>query len=291
MRKKMLVIFIMMSTVTTLAPSVFSVEIENKNIIVYLSECGITDERLLEMVINNEISSNVTNLYLLGNQITDISPLSKLINLKVLDLSCNKIDDLNPLSSLINLRQLYLTDNQITDISPLSELLNLESLDLDDNRISNIFPLSSLTNLGGSYGTLILSRNQITDITPLSNLTKLEWLDLRYNQITDFTPLESLTNLTFVTLHDNPATDEHIAEVRANMKKFSTFVNRVLGNEPVTINEALEILMYLAGMESSIISEGNVAFYAARITGGETPTIMDALEILMHLAGLESAYG
>jgi hypothetical protein len=61
----------------------------------------------------------------------------------------------------------------------------------------------------------------------------------------------------------------------------------VLGNEPVTVFEALEILKYIAGMES-IIDEGNVAFYAARITGGDTPNIFDALEILKKLAGMES---
>jgi hypothetical protein len=267
MTKHILLVFLIVVFVTPMTLKTFSNETDE--IVVILTYLDITSEQLTEKIMSGEIPKNVTWLDLSGNQISDITPLSE----------------------LTELRQLFLVNNQIIDLTPLSGLTNLETLDLYRNQITDITPLSGLKNLGGAFGGLFLGRNQIVDISSLSSLTKLEWLELNNNLITDFTPLESLTNLTFVTLHDNPATDEHIAEVRANMKKFSTFVNRVLGNEPVTINEALEILMYLAGMESSIISEGNVAFYAARITGGETPTIMDALEILMHLAGLESAYG
>jgi beta-glucanase (GH16 family) len=62
------------------------------------------------------------------------------------------------------------------------------------------------------------------------------------------------------------------------------------GNGVVTITDALEILMYLAGMDSALNDLDN--FNAARaITGGEKPTISDALEILMYLAGMESVIG
>jgi hypothetical protein len=58
------------------------------------------------------------------------------------------------------------------------------------------------------------------------------------------------------------------------------------GNGVVTIVDALEILMYLAGMASALDQPDN--FDAARaITGGEKPTIVDALEILMYLAGMD----
>jgi hypothetical protein len=61
----------------------------------------------------------------------------------------------------------------------------------------------------------------------------------------------------------------------------------VNGDGAVTITDALEILMYLAGMPSELDKPAN--FEAARmITGGEKPAITDALEILMYLAGLPS---
>jgi internalin A len=226
----------------------------------------ITNKILAKMVASGEIPQNVEQLDLRSNQISDLSPLSELVNLRILRLDSNQITDLTALSNLKKLEQLTLGRNQITDITPLS----------------------NLTNLGGAFGSLNLSGNQISDISPLANLTKLQWLSLDNNQITDLTPLALMPNLTFFTLQGNPVTQAQIDDLKENMVKFSTFVNRILGEQKITINEALEILKYLAGIESSIISEGNVAFYAARITGGDRPTIQDVLEVLKKLAGIPS---
>ncbi|MFP5273697.1 leucine-rich repeat domain-containing protein [Coleofasciculus sp.] len=95
----------------------------------------------------DEILSSLTNLFLGGNQITDVSPLSSLTNLTELKLARNQITDVSPLSSLTNLTELKLWDNQITDISPLSSLTNLTELSLNYNQITDVSPLSSLTNL------------------------------------------------------------------------------------------------------------------------------------------------
>ena len=55
------------------------------------------------------------------NQIIDVSPLSSLTNLTVLDLYGNVVSDISSLSSLANLDQLSLKGNQISNISPLVE--------------------------------------------------------------------------------------------------------------------------------------------------------------------------
>jgi hypothetical protein len=64
-------------------------------------------------------------------------------------------------------------------------------------------------------------------------------------------------------------------------------IGHVRGNPAIGIDDALEILKYLAGLPGEI-SPGNDAFNAARIvTPGEgNPSISDVLEILKHLAGL-----
>jgi endoglucanase len=63
------------------------------------------------------------------------------------------------------------------------------------------------------------------------------------------------------------------------------------GNGTVTITDALEILMYLAGMESDVSKGGRhlqaAMILDASVTAGK-PSISDALEILMFLAGMES---
>jgi hypothetical protein len=63
----------------------------------------------------------------------------------------------------------------------------------------------------------------------------------------------------------------------------------VTGTGVITINDALEIIVYLAGLDS--VLDNPASFDAARaITGGASPTINDALEILMYLAGLPSVF-
>jgi len=236
--KKFVSILIAISIIGAMNSS-FAVD-SNEEVRILFSWQGIDNEQLAEMVANGTIPRNVTELGLVGNR--------------------------------------------ISDLTPLSELTNLRSLNLIGNQITDITPLSSLTNLGGDYGALDLSDNKITDIKPLSNLTKLQWLSLDNNQITDLTPLYSLTNLNFITLHGNPITPQQESDLKAALKKYSTFVNRILNeDENVTVAEALEILKYLAKMDS-VIDEGNVAFYAARITGGDKPRVNDALEILKCIA-------
>ena len=107
------------------------------------------------------------------NGITNLEGVQHCVDLKELDLgkydTSNNISDISALSELTNLRDLNLGGNEITDISPLSELTNLQWLWLPDNNISDISALSELTNLRDLY----LGGNEITDISPLSELTNI----------------------------------------------------------------------------------------------------------------------
>ena len=194
---------------------------------------GITDLTGLEYC------SNLTELVLDYNQISDLSPLASLTKLTVLHLSCwtyrsgTQITDLSPLQNLTKLTRLHITGsgNQISDISPLSSLTNLTDLYLHSNQISDLSPLASLTKLtvlhlfcwtyrSGTQITdllplqsltelteLYLSLYQISDISPLASLTNLTELDLGENYISDISSLASLTNLTELNLNDNQISD------------------------------------------------------------------------------------
>ena len=113
---------------------------------------------------------NLTELYLAGNGITDISHIGGLTELDRLGLDHNRISNLSPLSGLTDLKWLNLRRNQISDLSPLSGLTNLTWLNLDINGIS--------------------------DISPLSGLTNLTWLEITNNPIADFSALDGLTSLS-----------------------------------------------------------------------------------------------
>ena len=159
-----------------------------------------TEGASISLLIGLELATNLTELRLGNNGITDISPLSGLTNLRTLGLGRNSVTDISPLAGLTNLRTLGLSNNGIEDVSTfvkvLSGLTNLTNLHLTGNHITDISFLSGLTGLT----VLRLEYNRITDISPLSGLTDLTELRLSGNNITDISPLSGLTNLTRLEL-------------------------------------------------------------------------------------------
>ena len=106
------------------------------------------------------------------------------------------VSDLSLLASMPNLKELWLCRQQISDLSPL-EGLPITRLVLCDNQIEDLSPLSSLTSLN----TLWLGGNAPSDLTPLAGLTRLR--DLNLDGVDDsgqLTPLDSLAPLTELPL-------------------------------------------------------------------------------------------
>lgn len=127
-----------------------------------------------------------------GKGISDITGLEFATNLKELDISSNPITDLRPLASLTTLEILKLsdisTDTLNLDITPLATLMNLEALSLENSRVSDISPLTELKELRH----LDLSNNQIEDFSPLAGLKELRTLRIQGNWTRDLTPLGRL---------------------------------------------------------------------------------------------------
>ena len=172
-----------------------------------------------------QFATNLKELWLQDNAITDLSPLCDLIGLTNLVLFGNAISDLSPLSGLINLTGLNLNDNRVSNISPVAALKKLKHLWLLNNRITNVPNLTGLSDLvgleiGGTGLTelsaiagltnlteLGLSNNEISDISAVSGLINLKYLDLSDNCVSDLSALTGLTNLTHLNLHGNRITD------------------------------------------------------------------------------------
>jgi hypothetical protein len=67
-------------------------------------------------------------------------------------------------------------------------------------------------------------------------------------------------------------------------------LGQVRGEGKVSINDALEILKHLAGIDS-VIDNCEIALMASLIVSEGKPTIADVLEILKHLAGIPNKIG
>ena len=152
----------------------------------YLKDKGISD------IAGLEFATNIKELDISQNPITDLRPLSNLIQLTELHFwhfPGNPTNlDLRPLVPLINLKVIVFEGNGISDITPLAGLKKLRELNLTNNQIEEVHSLAGLINLE----VLFLEGNGITDISPLSNLKQLRILHIEYNNIHDISPVSGL---------------------------------------------------------------------------------------------------
>jgi len=115
---------------------------------------------------------NLRNLYLGGNFIGGLAPLTDLTSLVTLGLGDNRITDIACLGGMGDLSRLYLGGNQISDIGPLARLDSLTILRLENNSIVDMSPL--LQNSGfGSECRINLDGNPLGDSARRDHLPAL----------------------------------------------------------------------------------------------------------------------
>ena len=209
-----------------------------------------------------EYATNLIELRLGENPITDISPLAHLTQLSFLRLNdCWTIDDISPLAHLTQLNWLDLDRNLIVDIGPLAGLTALESLDIRYNQIEKLSPLANLMHLTALH----LGGNQIEDIGPLSNLTQLTFLRLNDNRlienigslanlaqlrvvhldrnaIVDISPLAHLTQLTELHLGGNQIEDISPLANLTQLTRLHLSNNRIVDVSPLATLTRLDFL-------------------------------------------------
>lgn len=166
-------------------------------------------------------------------KITSLQGLEYAVNMESLFLPGQKIKNINPLSRLKKLTFLAV-ENQITDLSPISGLSSLEKLVVDGNKIKSLVPLKNLNKLTD----LLASNNQVEDLSPIKKL-KLEWLLLSGNKIQDLTPLKNHPTLEHLYLDDNLIQDIEVLETLPQLQEVS-LANNPLNEQAEQVIQELE---------------------------------------------------
>ena len=97
--------------------------------------------------------------------------LHQIINLQELDLSGNSfMQSLMPVSRLTNLRSLNIANTEINFLQPIQGLTNLESLNIEHTYISDLKPLQDMASLR----FLNIMNTPVTDLSPLVNDNTIE---------------------------------------------------------------------------------------------------------------------
>jgi Leucine-rich repeat (LRR) protein len=173
--------------------------------------------------------TNLGELYLEGNSITDATSLAGLNHLQFLDLSSNPMINFASLSAFTNLTSLFLRSNSISDLTFLQPLAGLYALDLKGNSITNVAPLTQLMHL--NY--LFLDWNTVATLAPLSGLTNLSYLSLQGNSITDLAFSQSLPQLVSLLVDYNRIADLSTLAGLYNLRNLTLIANRLTNIAPL----------------------------------------------------------
>ena len=182
-----------------------------------------------------QYATELSNLNLVANDISDLSRLSGLTSLTSLSLSINNITDISPLAGLTSLTYLDIGANNITDISALAGLTALTRLGLGLNAISDLSPLAGLTALT----SLELGANNIVDISVLAGLTSLTFLAVHSNRITDISALASLTAIQTLNVSINQISDISALAGLTSMRYLTASYNNVYDISALTANSGI----------------------------------------------------
>ena len=118
----------------------------------------------------------------------DLTPLSALSGLKVIDLMGSNVADLAPLSGLPELTTLNLNEATVKDFSPLAGCPALKELNVYASKGADYSTLGKLAQVQTLFGGL----TKINDISWITGMTKLKKYQMNAEEVTDYTPLAKL---------------------------------------------------------------------------------------------------
>ncbi len=177
-----------------------------------------------------------------------LSIVNRFTRLKRLEIETGDhiITDLGPLSSLINLESLILVDCfRGTDISPLARLKNLSNLSIDNAGITSIDPLNELTGLISLY----LPGNMLTDINALKAHHKLVSVNLASNKLSDVSALSNCRSITNLNVMYNQIDDLSLVAQFQQLQHLNFIKNNV---ENINFLQALPLIKTLSFMDNPI---------------------------------------
>ncbi len=127
---------------------------------------------------------------------TDIIPLSKLNDLRSVNLSGNKIEDLTPLRNLTKLENLQISETSVIRLDPLRHSINLKNLDASNTAINDLDILPPFPSLE----KLNLSNTRIISLEAIAGLSSLRDLRISNTPILSLAPVKNNTNLTILDI-------------------------------------------------------------------------------------------
>jgi hypothetical protein len=190
----------------------------------YIDNKLLTDINGITVLSQHE---KLTELILWAKNVTDISPLSTLENLRLLSVDvANTHTDASELLSLTNLEKLIFTPTSSETILNISKLTWLKDLSLYlSNENIDISPVQNLKNLKCLKIVGPLRKENEYNISWINQLINLQELRLEGFIITDVNPLLKLPKLEVINVMWSEISDENIVLLKKTGAKVWTYAD------------------------------------------------------------------
>jgi serine/threonine protein kinase len=163
----------------------------------------------LESLEDTLMFRNLTMLKLLGQPLSDITPLSHLTRLEHLEIHYCNVSDFSCLAGLPRLRGLHIDDLLTEDLSFISKIPNLRNLGMNGMLIKSLEDIGEIPYLE----EINLNGTQLSNLDGIAAFTGLIKLDICNTDVTDFSALTAMPNLkTLVISRDMEQYIETIGE-------------------------------------------------------------------------------
>jgi Leucine-rich repeat (LRR) protein len=135
--------------------------------------------------------TDLKTINLSGTHVNDLSPIRNLNYLETLNISKCPVSTLSPLVFMQNLKELDISSTDVKDLNPITNFRKLERLNISGSKVDSVAPLAGLANLTD----LRLNNTKVADISPLHGLTNLAMLQLSGTLVKDISAVSGLNNL------------------------------------------------------------------------------------------------
>ena len=143
----------------------------------------------------------IDSLNIAGNRfINDIEPLSRMSNLRYLNISRTLTEDLLPIRSLTKLEVLKANETLISSIEPVLYLTNLQVLEINKTRVKKLTPISNLSKLS----VLSASGTHVQHFSPLKKAKALKELNISNTAFKQLDSLKYLPQLELLNISGLP---------------------------------------------------------------------------------------
>ena len=153
------------------------------------ASCAVSDTISIE---NHKVKTDASEIFLSGENVSDISKIKKLKNLKKITMSQTSVSDLSPLAETDVEEVELITADFLSDISPLAEMKNLKALTI--NGCIKILDFSVLENAQGLEKLTIIDSG-IYNIDFLKNFENLKSLELKAKGVRDVSVISEMISL------------------------------------------------------------------------------------------------